>query len=556
MSISSSMRRLLGVVLAVGLLVGVGWMYRIELLLAGVGILVNLSSSVDPNVPVSWSSGPDPAGRSREKRPPNIVLIVADDLGWNDITFAGGGVAGGTVPTPHIDSIAKEGVIFHNGYAGNATCAPARAALMSGRYSTRFGFEYTPAPSSIIPLVMWVDAAGQPRIAPTLPAEDDNTLSFEEMGMPPSEVTIAEVLRNAGYHTLHVGKWHLGRANGMAPHDQGFEESLMMESGLYLPEDDPGVVNAKLNFDQADRVIWRVMQHAVSFNGSRAFEPQGYLTDYLSDEAVKAIEANRERPFFLYLAHFAPHTPLQATLDDYEALSHIPLHRERIYAAMVRALDRGVGRVLDALRQQGLEENTLVIFTSDNGAPGSLGLPSVNSPYRGWKATFFEGGIHVPFFFKWPAQLPSGTAVHQPVHHFDVFATAASVAGAELPKDRLIDGIDLLPFAKGEADGTTHEALFWRSGASKTALVRGWKLNMSDPPGRRWVFDLRADPTERRNLAATRPDKVVELERAFLAHNSEQMNSRWPPTASFATPVDKDTSVPVELGDDWVYWSN
>jgi uncharacterized sulfatase len=171
----------------------------------------------------------------------------------------------------------------------------------------------------------------------------------------------------------------------MAPHDQGFKESLLMASGLYLPEDHPDVVNAKQDFDPIDRFLWAVMRFAVSFNGEKAFEPELYLTDYFTDQAVKAIEANRDRPFFLYLAHWAPHTPLQAAREDYEALSHIENHRERVYAAMIRSLDRGVGRVLDALKDNGLEDNTLVLFTSDNGGAGYIGLPEVNSPFRGWK---------------------------------------------------------------------------------------------------------------------------------------------------------------------------
>jgi len=292
--------------------------------------------------------------------------------------------------------------------------------------------------------------------------------------MPSSEITIAELLKGQGYHTAHIGKWHLGRQEGMTPETQGFDESLLMDIGLYLPKDDPNVVNSKQDFDTIDRFLWSALQFAVSWGGGEMFEPAKYLTDYYTEEAVKVIEANKDRPFFLYLAHWAPHTPLQAKKEDYEALSHIELHRERVYAAMIRALDRGVGQVLDALRDNGLEENTLVIFTSDNGAAGYIGLPDVNAPYRGWKMTLFEGGIHVPYFIKWPAKIPAGTTVTQPVHHFDAFATAAAAGGAALPIDRKIDGIDLVPFANGEAQGVTHERLFWRSGASQTALVDGW----------------------------------------------------------------------------------
>jgi uncharacterized sulfatase len=214
---------------------------------------------------------------------------------------------------------------------------------------------------------------------------------------------------------------------------------------------------------------------------------------------------------------------------------------------------------LDALRENGLEENTLVIFTSDNGGAGYIGLPDINAPYRGWKMTLFQGGIRVPYFIKWPARIPAGKTVTQPVHHFDLFATAAAAGGAALPIDRKIDGIDLIPFANGEAQGVTHERLFWRSGASQTALVDGWKLNVSSPRGadsRKWLFDLRADPTEREDLSAKRPKKLAELEAALEAHNAEQAPSMWPSSGSMGINLDKDLSIPDAPDDEYVYWTN
>ena len=542
------------------LLASLVWANRADVVLSIIEFAVPRVMPVGPNVAVEWKSGPDPAGRDPADRPPNIVLILADDLGWNDLTFGGGGVAGGTVPTPNIDSLAAEGVNFVNGYAANGTCAPSRAALMSGRYGTRFGFEFTPIPPGMSTMLGMMSSQNSARLRPSIPGEGGESRgSMFSLGMPSSEITIAELLKGQGYHTAHIGKWHLGRAEGMTPETQGFDESLLMDIGLYLPKDDPNVVNAKQDFDRIDRFLWSALQFAASFNGGEMFEPAKYLTDYYTEEAVKVIEANKDRPFFLYLAHWAPHTPLQATKEDYEALSHIELHRERVYAAMIRALDRGVGQVLDALRDNGLEENTLVIFTSDNGGAGYIGLPDVNAPYRGWKMTLFEGGIHVPYFVKWPAKIPAGTTVTQPVHHFDAFATAAAAGGAALPIDRKIDGIDLVPFANGEAQGVTHERLFWRSGASQTALVDGWKLNVSSPSGadsRKWLFDLRADPAEQEDLSAKRPKKLAELEAALEAHNAEQAPSMWPEAGSFAINIDKDRSIPDASDDEYIYWTN
>ena len=550
----------LTIAVGLALLAPLVWFNRADLVLWLIEFAVPRVMSVGPNIAVEWASGPDSEGRGPADRPPNIVLIVADDLGWNDLTLGGGGVAGGTVPTPNIDSLATEGVNFVNGYAANGTCAPSRAALMTGRYGTRFGFEFTPVPPGMSTLMRMMSSQSAPRLRPAIPGEGgESSGSILDLGMPGSEITIAELLKEQGYHTVHIGKWHLGRAEGMAPETQGFDESLSTDIGLYLPKDDPAVVNARQDFDRIDRFLWSALQFGVSFNGGERFEPSKYLTDYYTEEAVKVIEANRDRPFFLYLAHWAPHTPLQATREDYEALSHIELHRERVYAAMIRALDRGVGQVLDALRANGLEENTLVIFTSDNGGAGYIGIPEVNAPYRGWKMTLFEGGIHVPYLMKWPAKMQGGRAVTQPVHHFDLFATAAAAGGATLPSDRTMDGIDLLPFAKGEAEGVTHEGLFWRSGASQTALVDGWKLNVSRPGGaaaRRWLFDLQTDPTEQVDLSENRPKKLAELESALEAHNAEQVPSMWPSSGSMAINLDKDLSIPDAPDDEYVYWTN
>ncbi|MEN8185206.1 MAG: sulfatase-like hydrolase/transferase [Myxococcota bacterium] len=542
---------------ALALLAGIAWVYQEEILLTLVGLAADRRLEVGPNQPITWDRGPDPAGREASERPPNIVLILADDLGWNDLTFAGGGVAGGSVPTPNIDSIARDGVNFSWGYAANGTCAPSRAAIMSGRYGTRFGFEFTPTPPAMTPIVAHLAGRRPGRLrSPITYTGEREAVPFQQMGMPASEISLAELLKQADYHTVHIGKWHLGRTEGMAPHEQGFDESLLMASGLYLPEDDPDAVNSKQDFDPIDRFLWQALEFAASFNGGDAFEPAGYLTDYYTDEAIRVIEANQDRPFFLYLAHWAPHTPLQATREDYEALAHIEDHRLRVYAAMIRALDRGVGRVLEALRSHGLEENTLVFFTSDNGGAHYIGLPDVNRPYRGWKISFFEGGIHVPYFLKWPARLAGGETLHAPVHHFDIFATAAAAAGVPLPEDRSIDGVDLVPFALGEGNGAPHDALFWRTGHYQVALSEGWKLQVTERPGTTWLFDLNRDPTEQDNLAEREPERVAALRRALAAHNAEQSEPAWPSLIEAPVNVDKTILEPDAPDDEYIYWPN
>ena len=545
----------IGLVLVV--VIAGGWIFRAEIALFGINRMMAAENEIGPTQEVLWSSGGDAEGRSLEERPPNIVLILADDLGWNDVSMNG---PNPTTQTPNIDALAAEGITFTQGYAANGTCAPSRAALMSGRYGTRFGFEFTPTPTGMMPIVELLgNAVERPLQPPTVSNTEQASLSYDEMGMPPSEITLAELLADQGYHTVHIGKWHLGRVNGMAAHEQGFAESLLMASGLYGRRDDQDVIQARQNFDPIDRFLWAALNFAASFNGGPRFEPPKYLTDYYTDQAVKVIEANKDRPFFLYLAHWAPHTPLQASKEDYEALSHIELHRERVYAAMIRSLDRGVGRVMQALKTNGIDENTLVMFTSDNGGAGYIGLPDVNEPYRGWKITLFEGGIRVPFLARWPARLPAGETFDAPVHHFDMYATAAAAAGADLPTDRVMDGVDLTAYVTGiDTSQAPHEYLFFRSGAAQAVRDGRWKLMVSAPEGqprKEWLFDLSAEG-EWRDLLAEQPDIAARLREALAGHNHEQEPSRWPWVITNAYNVDRDLSEEDQPDDEFAYWSN
>lgn len=544
------------ILLVAGLLV---WTNRVDLMLTLVKFQSEREFSVRPNQQIDWQQGPDIAADGA--RAPNIILILADDLGYNDISTFGGGVADGRVRTPNIDELAAAGAIFEHSYAGNATCAPSRAMIMTGRYPTRTGFEFTPTPSGMSTVVGLISNSldnGLPQSVINDASSGDD-LTYEQKGLPSSEVTIAEVLKARGYYTAHIGKWHLGRSDGFTPNDQGFDDSLLMASALYLPEDDPDVVNAKLDFDPIDQFLWARLNYAASFNngGDDRFKPGGYLTDYWTDEAVKVIKSNQNRPFFLYLAHWGVHTPLQATREDYEAVGDIKPHRLRVYAAMIRALDRSIGRITQTLEEQGLSDNTIVMFSSDNGGPGYIGLPDINAPFRGWKITNFEGGLRVPMFIKWPSEIAPGTRVKTPVAHIDVMPTLAAAAQAELPRGIEIDGVDILPLTNAAAaDAWSRETLFWQSGHYRVVRHGDWKLQVSENPAKAWLYDLATDPTERENLTATHPEKLKELRLLLADHKAVAREPLYPNLVEMPVAIDKTLVERFEAGDEYIYWPN
>ena len=515
-----------------------------------------LHTEAAPTQPVTWQQAPA-STPAEGPRPPNIVLIVADDLGYNDISLNGGGVAGDAVPTPHINSIAHNGINFSNGHAGNATCSPSRAAMMTGRYPTRFGFEFTSVPMSFSRNIAEFKSKG---LHPVIYHADREAQmpAFESQGVPTSEIMLPKLLKQADYHSIHIGKWHMGENASMGPNAHGFDETLGFLQGgmMFLEADDPNVVNAQQDFDPIDQFLWAAAPFGVSYNNGEAFKPATYVTDYFTDEALQAIKANKDRPFFMYLAYNAPHTPLQATREDYDALPQIKDHTRRVYAAMIRNLDRNIGRVLAELKAQGLDQNTLVIFTSDNGGAHYIGLDDLNKPYRGWKATFFEGGTRVPFFMQLPGVIAPGSQFTAPVSHFDIFATSAALAGVQPPADRVIDGVNLIPFARGEQVGRPHEQMFWRSGAYQVARSGDWKLQVNETQDKVWLFNLKDDPTEQHNLVDAEPARVKELLAQLAEFNSQQKAPLWPSLVEAPILIDKPLNRPQTIDDEFIYWSN
>lgn len=488
--------------------------------LALLGVRLFLRENNAPFRDIRWQQGPSTAAEPAESRPPNVVLIVVDDLGYADLTLHGGGIAEGRVPTPNIDRIAREGVSFDTAYSGNATCAPSRAAIMTGRYATRFGFEFTPTPQAFMKLVMQSGAPGKESRAPIYHADREaKQPRYEDMGLPTSEITIARLLKSRGYYSAHIGKWHLGDSPQFRSYAHGFDESLshLHAASMYLPTDDPRIVNAIPKINPVDRFLWAAEPWGVRFNDGEVFKPDRYMTDYLTDHALRVIERNRHRPFFLYLAYNAPHTPLEAEAARLDRFPAELRRDQRILAAMTAALDDGVGRITETLRAQGLERDTLVIFLSDNGCPRYLQGACFDGGLNGGKRHLLQGGLRVPFIVNWPGVLKAGR-YDGVASSLDIAATALAAAGAETTPR--LDGVDLVPFLTGRRPAAAHPDLYWRASPSRAVRSGDWKLIQAETPrGARqtFLFNLRTDPGETRNLARAQPAIAARLANKLAA---------------------------------------
>lgn len=404
------------------------------------------------------------ASARADERPrrPNVVVIVSDDAGYDDFSMHGG------FPTPRIDSIAARGVRFSDGYVSGCVCSPTRAGLMTGRYQQRFGHE-----TNFPPVVS------------------------ERNGLPLAEKTFADRMRAGGYRTIAIGKWHLGYTPAFHPLSRGFDtfHGFLQGSRSYLPMQSPPRMNALMR--DRDPVP----------------ETFAYLTDELAREAASQIEANRERPFFLYVAFNAVHAPHQALKADLERARSLAPRRAEV-AAMTLALDRGVGTILDALHAHGLVDDTLVVFVNDNGGPPGHD----NGGLRGRKGTLWEGGIRVPFLMQWPARLPRGRVAAEPVIALDILPTALAAAGIASDGAEL-DGVDLLPFLTDATSSPPHDALHWRQGDRWAVRSGSLKLVRAEA-GEPMLFDLGEDRGESGDLAATRPDDARRLLRLHEAWNA------------------------------------
>ena len=432
---------------------------------------------------------------------PNVVLILADDLGYGDI----GANGGETIATPHIDALADRGVRITQGYVSHPVCSPSRAGLMTGRYQQRHGWEFNPS------------------------GRDSTT------GMSTGERTIGDAMRSAGYRTGLVGKWHLGSQPPHHPINRGFDEFFGFVGGgsIFIDPSVPGI-------ESWGRV--RTGPNPMGRGLDEEVVVEEYLTDRFTAEAVDFIERHAQTPFFLFLSHKTPHTPLQATAKYLDRYRHIDHDAGRIYAAMVASLDDSVGAVVGALERLGLRDETLVVFLSDNGCAEYIANACSNAPLRGHKRYFQEGGVRVPFIVSWPNGLPQGSIFEHPVSSLDLMDTFLGAAGQGEASD---DSVNLVPYLDGTNDDAPHDYLFWRADPNWAVRDGRWKLiryNRSDlskqdhpgrlaPPEGGWgndspngqitlLYDLANDPSETVNFAAGRPDVVARLTEAWQRWNA------------------------------------
>ncbi len=426
----------------------------------------------------------------QKPRKPNIIVLLADDLGYADTSMHGSK----DIKTPNIDAIAKNGVRCTNGYVSAPYCSPTRAGLLTGRYQQRFGHEFNPVIAK----------------------------NGGKDGLPLDERTMADLLRAAGYVTGLIGKWHLGEEDAQQPPSRGFNDFYGFLTGAhsYLDADDKN--------------------QGPIMRGKNKAPLDGYLTDVLAKEATQFIDRNKEKPFFLYLAFNAVHTPMEAPDAAMKEFANVKDEKRRTYLAMARKLDDAIGQVLAKLRELNLEEDTLVFFLSDNGGPTTKFAPngSLNFPLRGSKGDTWEGGIRVPFLVMWKGKLPAGKTYDQPVISLDILPTSLAAAKAAQKLDKALDGVNLLPFLDGNKAEAPHDALFWRFGSQMAIRKGDWVLVKPSMGTKEYeniaktamLFNLKDDIGQKNDLAAQQPDRVRAMQAEWDRWNAGLMAPRWPAT--------------------------
>jgi arylsulfatase A-like enzyme len=466
---------------------------------------------------------------------PNIIIILADDLGKTDISKYGSKL----INTPFIDSIGINGITFSEAYTTASVCTPSRAGLLTGRYQQRFGMEFQIHETYLTNLMQYYGMKFFVDSDPWYPIRMNSVPNQEDInkqGLPPSEITFGELAKARGYETALIGKWHLGYADELSPRNFGFDYFYGFKSShhLYAREDNPDIISQRIEEDWTDQYIWGCLGNADCnlYRNEELVEQEGYLTDVLAEEAIKFIDQNQNNPFLLYIPFNAPHTPLQVPGKYIEQFSHIEDPVKRVYLSMIKSLDDAVGRITTKVDELGLSENTLVIFLSDNGG-ATYTKTTDNAPLRGGKITQFEGGVNIPMMMQWKGKIEKGSKFIFPATTLDIFSTIAILTGSGLPKERTIDGKDLMPYITRQVTSPPHESIFWQGGYNKAIRYEQWKLIYNDLTGQTLLFNMAADKFEERNFAEVQPDLVNRLKVLHADWASKLAAPLWPGMIEF-----------------------
>jgi len=401
---------------------------------------------------------------------PNIVLIISDDAGYADFGFQGST----EMKTPHLDKLAEQGMKFRQAYVTAAVCGPSRAGILTGKYQQRFGFEENNVPG-------YMSQSG---------------LTGDDMGLPLDQKTVGDYMKSLGYRTAIFGKWHQGNADRYHPTRRGFDEFYGFRGG------------ARSYFAFNNENPLTRLEDRLERGFGEFIEPDRYLTDVLADETVLFIENNKDNPFFVILAFNAVHTHMDAEEKDLKEFPELTGKRQKL-AAMTLSMDRACGRILDKLTDLGLDDNTIVIYTNDNGGPSDANA-SVNDPLSGTKANHLEGGIRVPFLMRWPGVIPENSVYEYPISTLDLLPTFFNAAGGNADTLVGVDGVDLLPYLLGENTERPHQTLYWKKENRGVIREGDWKLiRFPDRPAE--LYNIANDISETNNLAAVFPDKVKEM---------------------------------------------
>lgn len=474
---------------------------------------------------------------------PNVILIIADDLGYSDLSSYGNT----HIHTPNIDGLGKGGVRFSQAYVSAPICGPSRVGILTGRYQQRFGSEFMPY-DQVDPAFMKnlrAHYAGMRRKNPGLkdlkPHLFINRNNFND-GLPASEITIAELLKQRGYTTGLVGKWNLGVGDGFYPDQRGYDYSYYFEGALTRYVDDPVDSKRYINQHQplafSELLAWLPRYGGSAIReGRQVVSDTGYLTFSFANKAMNFIEKHKDNPFFLTLTFNAPHDPFQVPKEYFNRIDGVEDSVKRVYYGMIEALDDAVGQVLQKLQNMQLDNNTIIIFLSDNGG-ATYTKATDNAPLRGGKCTYFDGGLLVPFFIKYPGAINESKVYQQPVSSLDIFTTIAAATQTRLPAERIYDGVNLLPFIAGKTDSIPHKVFYWRSGYSKAIRKENWKLYVNEKSKKTFLFNLDEDREELHDRSTEEKDIVNDLSRQLQQWEQTQfIKPKWPSGADVLVNV-------------------